>query len=85
MPKSVICAGTDVCASTMLPCAITCTVPPLKEMGELPLLFAAGVAVIVKVAVDPDCNEIGPQLMLELDEFPAPHVPELMVAVTFEN
>ena len=56
MPKSDILAGTEVCARTMFPGAIACTVPPLKSTGEFPLLFAAGVAVIVTVAVDPDCN-----------------------------
>ena len=75
MLKSVICAGTDVCASTMLPGPIACTVPPLKNTGEVPLRFAVGVAVIVSVAVDPDCSEIGPQLMLGFVE-PLPlHVP----------
>jgi hypothetical protein len=52
----------------------------LKNTGELPLLFAVGVAVIVTVAVDPDCSEIGPQLMPVLDDPPLPHVPEVMLA-----
>jgi len=69
----------------MFPGAIACTVPPLKFTGEFPLLLAVGVAVMVTVAVDPDCSEIGPQLMLVLEEVPAPHVPELMLALTFEN
>ena len=85
MPKSDILAGTDVCASTIFPGAIACTVPPLKFTGKFPVLLAVGVAVMVTVAVDPDCSEIGPQLMPVLEEFPAPHVPELMVALTFEN
>src|SRR5579864_8300913 len=61
--KSVIFAETDVCASTMLPGAMAWIVPPLKNR-DVPLLFAVGVAVMVSVAVDPDCSEIGPQLML---------------------
>ena len=84
--KSVICAETDVCASTILPGAMACTVPPLKNTGDVPLLFAVGVAVMVSVAVDPDCSEIGPQLMLGLMEplplqVPAP----LRLPVTFES
>jgi hypothetical protein len=85
MLKSDISAGTDVCARTIFPGAIACTVPPLKNTGELPLLFAAGVAVIVTVAVDPDCREIGPQLMLVLDVVPAEQADEVMFAVMFEN
>jgi len=82
MLKSVISADTDVCASTIFPCASACTVPPLKNTGELPLVLAVGVAVIVTVAVDPDCSEIGPQLMLLFAEPAAPQVPELMLALT---
>jgi hypothetical protein len=36
---------------------------------------------MVKVAVDPDCKEIGPQLMFVLLEVPPPHVPELILPV----
>ena len=67
----------------MLPGPMACTVPPLKKMGEFPLLLGLGVAVMVTVAVDPDCKEIGPQLMLVLDELPFPQVPALTVALTF--
>src|ERR1700758_1450276 len=80
MLKSLIRAGTDVCASTMLSGEIACTVPPLKAVGFVELT-EPGVRVMVTVAVDPDCSETGPQLMLVADP-PAPHVPELMVALT---
>ena len=53
MLKSDIVADTEVCASTMFPGAIACTVPPLK-VAWLPLLFPVGVTLIVTVAVDPD-------------------------------
>ena len=56
--------------------------PPLKKTGGSAVLLRVGVRVIVTVAVDPDCNEIGPQLMLVLDEPPPPQVPVLMVALT---
>ena len=52
--KSDISAGTDVWASTILPGANAVIVPPLKDSGDAPVLLAVGVAVIVKVAVDPD-------------------------------
>ena len=81
MLKSDICAGTEVCARTMLPGAMACTVPPLNDCGEDPLALIVGVAVIVTVAVEPEGSEIGPQLILvEVD--PEPHVPELIVADT---
>src|SRR5437899_6816482 len=70
----------------MLPGAMAWIVPPLKNTGDVPLLFAVGVAVIVSVAVDPDCKEIGPQLMLGFVEplplqVPAP----ARLPVTFES
>lgn len=82
MLKSVICAGTEVCASTILPGATACTVPPLKDNGEAPLLFGVGVAVTLTVTVAPDCSDTGPQLMLALNDPPAPQVPVLMLALT---
>ena len=84
--KSDICAETDVCASTILPGPMACTVPPLKDKAELALLLAVGVAVIVSVAVDPDCKEIGPQLMLGFED-PLPlHVPApLRLPETFDR
>ena len=80
MLKSDIFAGTDVCARTMFPGAIACTVPPLNACGEDPLLLIAGVAVTVTVAVDPEGREIGPQLILVEVDPEALHVPELIVA-----
>ena len=82
MLKSDICAETDVCATTMFPGANAVTVPPLKD-APLPLLLAVGVAVMVRVAVDPDCSEIGPQLILTFVVAPLPHVPELMLPLMF--
>jgi hypothetical protein len=49
------------------------------------VLGSLGVAVIVTVAVEPACNETGPQLMLVFDELPLPQVPELIVAVMLVN
>ena len=63
----------------MLPGAMACTVPPLKNSGDAPLLSAVGVAVMVTVAVDPDCSEIGPQLKLVLADPPLLQVPVLML------
>jgi hypothetical protein len=83
MVKSLICAETDVCASTILPVATAITVPPLKDIEFVDVLFGGvlGVRVMVTVAVDPDCSVIGPQLMLVFEP-PAPQVPALMVALT---
>ena len=53
----------------------------LNDCGEDPFALMVGVAVIVTVAVDPEGNEIGPQLKF-VDEDPAPQVPELIVADT---
>ena len=56
-------------------------VPPLNAKAwGVPVLGAVGVAVMVSVAVDPDCNEIGPQL-IPMPVDPAPHVPVLMLPV----
>src|SRR5579859_3065771 len=76
-------AGTEVCASTILPGPMTCTVPPLNETCP-PLLVDVGVAVIVTVAVDPDCNDGKLQLTTGFVEAP-PQVPELTLAVTLVN
>src|SRR5215469_5075280 len=83
MVKSLICAETDVWASTILSAPIAITVPPLKEIELVAVLLAGvlGVRVMVTVAVDPDCRVIGPQLMLVFAP-PAPQVPELMLALT---
>jgi hypothetical protein len=83
MVKSLNCAETDVCASTILSAPTAITVPPLNDIELVEVLFAGalGVRVMVTVAVDPDCRVIGPQLMLEFVP-PAPQVPVLMVALT---
>src|SRR5579863_3465636 len=73
-------AETDVWASTMLPGPITCTVPPLNKTCP-PVLVDVGVAVIVTVAVEPDCSEGRLQLTTGFVDAP-PHVPELTLAVT---
>jgi hypothetical protein len=79
MLKSDVCAATDVSARTTLPGPIACTDPPLNDDG-LPLLFAAGVAVMVTVAVEPACRGGRVQLTLVLVE-PPPQVPEVTLAV----
>jgi hypothetical protein len=79
MLKSDIVADTDVCAKgTMLPAAITCTVPPVKPWG-IPVALPVGVTTIVTVAVDPAWREGKLQLTMTLVETP-PHVPELTLA-----
>src|SRR5215472_4035925 len=80
MLKSDITAGTEVCARTMLPALMTCTVPPLK-VAWLPLEFDVGVITMVTVAVEPACSEGRVQLTTELVETP-PQVPELVLADT---
>jgi len=77
--KSDIVADTEVCAKTMLPGAIAEIVPPLNATED-EALTDVGVAVIVSVAVDPACNEIGPQL-IPVPVLPAPQVPALMLPV----
>lgn len=77
--KSDIAADTEVCAKTMFPGAKARIVPPLNDT-EFCALTDVGVAVIVKVAVDPACNEIGPQL-IPVPVLPAPQVPVLMLPV----
>ena len=82
--KSDMVAGTEVCARTMLPGPIACTVPPLKVCGELPLVFGVGVTTTVIVAVDPDCNEGTLQLTTALVDAP-PQVPDVTLAETNVN
>ena len=65
----------------MLPGAIAEIVPPLNATED-EALTDVGVAVIVSVAVDPACNEIGPQL-IPVPVLPAPQVPVLMLPVMF--
>src|SRR4051812_38555369 len=72
-------AATDVCARTMLPDAMASTVPPLNVSG-LPSLFAVGVAIMVTVAVEPDCNDGRVQLTLEFAET-APQLPAVTLGV----
>src|ERR1700745_3145736 len=74
-------AGTEVDARTMLPCAVTCTVPPLKDCGEVPLALALGTTTMTTVAVEPDCSEPRLQLTTKFVVAP-PHVPVLAVADT---
>lgn len=78
--KSDICAGTEVCARTMLPAPVTCTEPPLKEPA-VPLLFGVGDTTMVIVAVEPDCSEGKLQLTIALVD-PPPQVPALVLADT---
>jgi hypothetical protein len=66
---------------------MACTVPPLKGTAEFAPL-AVGVAVMVSVEVEPDCSEIGPQLILGFVDplplqVPAPfRLPETFVSCT---
>ena len=76
MLKSDMAAGTDVVASTMLPGALICTVPPLKDSGEVPLGLALGTTTMTTVAVEPDCSEGRLQLTRKFALAP-PQVPVL--------
>jgi len=73
-------APTDVWNSRMLPGAINCTVPPLKNW-ESPEALPVGVTTIVTVAVDPAWREGKLQLTMAFVETP-PQVPELTLAET---